>query len=123
MDVNGLTEKIIGCAIAVHREPGPGLLASVYEAALEIELNDAGRHTTRQKEIPVRYKGIETGEHRLDMLVENIVVIELKSVERFDPLFQAQLLGYLKPGGYPVGLLINFNSRVLKNGIKRMTIQ
>ena len=123
MEVDGITEKIIGCAISVHKQLGPGLLESIYESALNIELNKSGLELERQKCIDVRYDGIIIGEHRLDLLVENKVVVELKSVERFDPVFQAQLLSYLKLGGYPVGLLINFNSRLLKNGIKRMTIQ
>ena len=123
MEVNGITEKIIGCAIKVHKEIGPGLLESIYEPAMLIELQRCNLYTEKQKRLVVRYDGIEIGEHRLDLLVENTVVIELKSVERFDPLFQAQLLSYLKLGGYPVGLLINFNARMLKNGIKRMTIQ
>ncbi len=123
MMVNGITEKIIGCAIKVHKELGPGLLESIYESAMLIELQRCNLYTENQKKLVVKYDGIEIGEHRLDLLVEKTVVIELKSVERFDPVFQAQLLGYLKLGGYPVGLLINFNSRMLKNGIKRMTIQ
>ena len=123
MEVDGITEKIIGCAINVHKQLGPGLLESIYESALKIELNKSGLELERQKRVDVRYDGIIIGEHRLDLLVENKVVVELKSVERFDPVFQAQLLSYLKLGGYPVGLLINFNSRMLKNGIKRMTIQ
>jgi GxxExxY protein len=123
MDVNGLTERIIGCAIVVHRKLGPGLLESLYEAAMEIELAKSGLVTERQKKISVLYDGVEIGEQRLDLLVENKIVIELKSVERTDPVFEAQLLSYLKLGGYPVGLLINFNSRLLKNGIKRMTMQ
>ena len=123
MEINGITERVIGCAIKVHRQLGPGLLESIYEAAMMIELQKCDLYTERQKQLIVRYAGIEIGEHRLDLLVENSVVIELKSVERFDPVFQAQLLSYLKLGGYPVGLLINFNSRMLKQGIKRMTIQ
>ena len=123
MDVNGITERIIGCAIAVHKVLGPGLLESVYESAMLIELRKCSLFTERQKKLVVKYDGIEIGEHRLDILVEKTVVVELKSVERFDPVFQAQLLSYLKLGGYPVGLLINFNSRMLKQGIKRMTIQ
>lgn len=123
MNVDAITEKIIGCGIKVHKELGPGLLESIYEAAMEIELSRSGLDVERQKKIAVEYDGIEIGEHRLDLLVENSIVVELKSVERFDPIFQAQLLGYLKLGGYPVGLLMNFNSRLLKHGIKRMTIQ
>ena len=123
MEVNGITEKIIGCAIKVHKKHGPGLLESIYESAMLIELQRSELYTEKQKKLVVRYEGIEIGEHRLDLLVEKTVVIELKSVERFDPVFQAQLLSYLGLGGYRVGLLINFNSRMLKQGIKRMTIQ
>jgi GxxExxY protein len=123
METDKLTESIIGCAIRVHQNLGPGLLESIYEAAMEVELNKAGLHLERQKILPVLYDGIKIGEHRLDMLIENRVVLELKSVERFDSVFQAQLLGYMKMGRYPVGLLINFNSRLLKHGIKRMVLK
>ena len=123
MEINGITQRIIGCAIKVHKVLGPGLLESVYESAMLIELQKSSLVTERQKKLIVKYDGIAIGEHRLDILVEKAVVVELKSVERFDPVFQAQLLSYLKLGGYPVGLLINFNSRMLKQGIKRMTIQ
>jgi GxxExxY protein len=118
-ELNKLTERIIGCAIEVHRQLGPGLLESVYEAAMPIELELAGLAYERQKIVPVVYKGHLIGEHRLDLLVEDAVVVELKSVERFDPLFQAQVMSYLKLTGKPVGLLINFNSRLLKEGIHR----
>jgi GxxExxY protein len=94
-------------------------LESVYESAMCIELDLAGLAYERQKVVPVVYKGRLIGEHRLDLLVEDTVVIELKSVERFDPLFQAQVMSYLKLTGKPVGLLINFNSRLLKEGIHR----
>jgi GxxExxY protein len=118
-EINKLTEKIIGCAIEVHRQLGPGLLESTYEAALAIELESAGLHFGRQLKYPVLYKGREIGEYRLDLLVENEVVVEIKSVERFDPIFEAQLLTYLRVTGKRVGLLINFNSRLLRDGIKR----
>ena len=118
-DLNKLTERIIGCTIEVHRQLGPGLLESVYESALCIELDLAGLAFERQKVVPVIYKGHMIGEHRLDLLVEDIVIIELKSVERFDPIFQAQVMSYLKLTGKPVGLLINFNTRLLKEGIHR----
>ena len=118
-DLNKLTERIIGCTIEVHRQLGPGLLESVYESASCIELDLAGLAFERQKVVPVIYKGHMIGEHRLDLLVEDIVIIELKSVERFDPIFQAQVMSYLKLTGKPVGLLINFNTRLLKEGIHR----
>ena len=114
-----LTEKIIGCAIEVHRTLGPGLLEASYEAALAIEFHAATLNFQRQPIIPVTYKGTLIGEHRLDFLVENAVVVELKSVERFDPIFEAQVLAYLRICGKDRGLLINFNSRLLKDGLKR----
>lgn len=122
MDIDRVTEQIIGCAINVHKQLGPGLLESLYEVALGIELCKQGLEFERQKTIDVKYDGVTIGEYRLDMLVEKEVVLELKSVERLDPVFQAQLLGYMKMGKYPVGLLINFNTRLLKHGVKRMVL-
>lgn len=89
-----LTERIIGCAIEVHRVLGPGLLESSYEAALAIEFQDAKLRFQQQVIVPVFYKGRPIGDHRLDFLVEDAVIVELKSVERFDPLFEAQILNY-----------------------------
>jgi len=117
-----LTEKIIGCAIEVHRQLGPGLLEGTYEAALCIELNNAGLQHVRQPVFPVVYKGQVIGEYRLDLIVEDAVVVEIKSVERFDPIFEAQVLTYLKVTGKKVALLINFNTRLLKNGVKRFAL-
>jgi GxxExxY protein len=116
---NTITEKIIGCAIKVHKELGAGLLESIYEAALCIEFNDIGLNYERQKQLNVKYKGQKIGEFRVDLIVENSIIVELKSVERFDPLFEAQILSYMKLGGFKLGLLINFNSKLLKDGIKR----
>ena len=121
-DINNLTEKIIGCAIEVHRVLGPGLLEQTYEAALCVELEDHGLRFHRQLTIPVLYKGRNIGEYRLDLLVEDAVVLEIKSVDRFDPVFEAQLLTYLKVTGKKVGLLFNFNSHLLKDGIKRFVL-
>ena len=118
-EINKLTEKIIGCAIEVHRQLGPGLLEGTYEAALAIELESAGLHFERQTIFPVLYKDKKIGEYRLDLLVENAVIVEIKSVERFDPVFEAQVLTYLRVTGKRVGLLINFNSRLLRDGIER----
>jgi GxxExxY protein len=118
-EINKLTEKIIGFAIEVHRQLGPCLLESTYEAALAVEMENGGLHFDRQLKYPVLYKGREIGEYRLDLLVEKEVVVEIKSVERFDPIFEAQLLTYLRVTGKRVGLLINFNSRLLRDGIKR----
>ncbi len=117
-----LTEKIIGCAIKVHRVLGPGLLEASYESALAIEFETAGLHFQQQLIIPVFYKGRPIGDHRLDFLVEDSVIIELKSVERFDPIFEAQVLTYLRLSGKRRALLINFNSRLLKDGIKRFVL-
>ena len=117
-----LTEKIIGCAIEVHRVLGPGLLEASYEAALAIEFTAAKIAFQRQLVIPVFYKGQTIGEHRLDFLVEDAVVVELKSVERFDPIFEAQVLTYLRLSGKQRGLLINFHSRLLKDGVKRFVL-
>ena len=118
-ELNRLTERIIGCAIEVHRTLGPGLLEATYEAALAIEFESAGLRFTRQEVVPVKYKGRVIGEHRLDFVLEDSVVVEIKSVERHDPVFEAQVLTYLKITGKPLGLLVNFNSRLLKDGIKR----
>ncbi|HEV8589059.1 MAG TPA: GxxExxY protein [Pyrinomonadaceae bacterium] len=114
-----LTETIIGCAIEVHRQLGPGLLEQTYEAALCIELQNAGMKFVRQPIFPVIYKGQTIGEYRLDLIVGDSVVVEIKSVERFDPIFESQVLTYLRVTGKKVGLLMNFNSRLLRDGIKR----
>jgi len=106
----------------VHRNLGPGLLESVYEKALAIELKNAGLKFERQKTLNVIFKKETIGEFKIDILVENQIVLELKSVERHDPVFEAQLLSYMKLGKFKLGLLINFNTKLLKNGIKRMIL-
>jgi GxxExxY protein len=121
-EINRLTERIIGCAIEVHRQLGPGLLEGTYELALCIELTDVGLKHERQLIIPVVYKGRNIGEYRLDLLVEDTVIVEIKSVERHDPVFEAQLLTYLRVTGKHIGLLINFNNRMLRTGIKRLAL-
>ncbi len=121
-DLNKVTERIIKCAIEVHRNLGPGLLESIYERALCYEFDANGISFKRQVSVPVLYKGQQLGEQRIDILVENQVVLELKAVDRMDPVFQAQLLSYLKLTGKKMGLLINFNVPVLKRGIKRMIL-
>jgi GxxExxY protein len=115
-----LTEKIISCAIEVHNHLGPGLLESIYKSALSIELGQRGVRHECEKRLQVGYKGESIGEYKIDLLVEDTVVVELKSVERFDPVFEAQLLSYMKLGNYHIGLLINFNTLLLSKGIKRM---
>jgi GxxExxY protein len=114
-----LTERIIGCAIEVHRILGPGLLESTYVEALNFELVEARLLVARQLAVPLTYKGRHLGEYRLDLLVEETVVVEVKAVERFEPVHEAQLLTYLRLSGKRVGLLINFNERLLRNGIRR----
>jgi GxxExxY protein len=118
---NGLTQKIIGAAIEVHKVLGPGLLESAYEGCLAHELSLANICFERQVPLPVTYKLLQLDcGYRLDFLVEKTVVLELKAVEGLQSIHQAQLLTYLKLGGWPIGLLINFNVPVLKKGIKRM---
>ena len=118
-EVNRLTSTVIGCAIDVHRALGPGLLEVVYEAAMCIEFDDAGLGYQRQTSIPAYYKGRPLGAYRIDLIVENILIVEIKSVERSAALFEAQLLTYMRVTQTRVGLLINFNSRLLKDGITR----
>jgi GxxExxY protein len=119
--VNGLTEKIIGAAIEVHKVLGPELLESAYEECLAHEMSFANIFFERQLLLLVTYKSIQLDcGYRLDFLVEKTVVLELKAVEDLQPIHEAQLLTYLKLGGWPIGLLINFNLPVLKNGIKRL---
>ncbi|MDP4115468.1 MAG: GxxExxY protein [Bacteroidota bacterium] len=120
MDINEITNLIIGCAIDVHKILGPGLLESAYEECLCFELENKGLFIERQKQLPVVYKGIHIDYgYRMDVVVENEVVIELKSVEVLLPVHSAQILTYLKLAEKKVGLLINFNVSVLKDGIKR----
>ncbi len=121
LHINRVTEEVIAAAIEVHRNLGPGLLESAYEACLAFELRERGLAVEHQKPLPVVYRDVtvEVG-YRLDLLVEDVVVIELKSVERLERIHQAQLLSYLKLSGYKLGLLINFNVPLLKHGIKRI---
>jgi len=117
-----ITGRIIACAIEVHRTLGPGLLESVYEAALCLEMGDAGLRHVCQQPVPIVYKGRVLAQHRLDLLVEDLVVVEVKSVSRFDPIFEAQILTYMRLARKPLGLLINFNTPLLKTGIKRYAL-
>ena len=119
--LNKITEVIIGAAINVHRALGPGLLESTYEACIVYDIVKAGLKLVQQKPLPIVYHNIklECG-YRIDILVENSVIVEIKSVERLLPIHKAQLLSYLKLSNCRVGLLINFNVEVLKNGIKRI---
>jgi GxxExxY protein len=121
-EINILTERIIGCAIEVHRNLGPGLLEQTYEAAMCLEMGQQRVAFERQATFPIKYKGTTISEHRVDLIVEKAVVVELKSVERFDPVFMAQVLTYLRCTGLRVGLLINFNGRVLRAGVRRFVL-
>jgi GxxExxY protein len=114
-----LTQRIIACAIEVHRHLGPGLLESVYEGALCVEFGEAGLPFSRQSAVPVLYKGHPVGDLRLDLLVAGAVIVEVKSVERFNPVFGAQILSYMRLSGMHVGLVINFNSTLLKDCVRR----
>ena len=120
-ELNKITEAIIGSAINVHRELGPGLLESAYEACLAFDLSDTGLFIEQQKPLPVIYKDVKLDcGYRLDLLVEKEVIVELKSVEKILPIHKAQLMSYLKLSGCKVGLLLNFNVEVLKDGITRI---
>ena len=121
-DLNELTSRIIRCAIDVHRAMGPGLLEAIYESAMGIEFEDSKIRYSRQTSLPAYYKGRLLGEYRVDLIVEDSVLVEIKSVERPVPVFEAQLLTYLRLTGKRVGLLINFNSRLLKDGITRKVL-
>ena len=123
MEFDELSGKIIGCAIEVHKNLGPGLLESAYEECLCHELTLRGIRFDRQKALPVVYKDIKLDcGYRIDLLVDNMVLVELKSVENTLPIHEAQVLTYLKLGRWKIGLLINFNVPLLKNGIKRLII-
>jgi GxxExxY protein len=120
--LNSLTREIISASLGVHRELGPGLLESTYDACLAFELSARGLGIERQKALPVTYRGftLDCG-YRLDLLVEGLVVVEVKSVVRFDPVHVAQVLSYLRLTGCRVGLLVNFNVRwLVKEGVKRL---
>lgn len=120
--LNLLSEKIIGCAIEVHRNLGPGLLESLYEKAMCYEFGREGLRYKAQVVVPVLYKGTPLGEHRIDLIVEESIILELKAVEKNDPIFKAQLLSYLKITGLKLGFLLNFNVPFLKDGITRIIL-
>ena len=120
MTKNELTSKIIGLSIEVHKELGPGLLESVYKECLFHELIQHGYEVKKELALPIIYKDIRIDHgYRIDLLVNNSIVLELKTVECFTDVHFAQVLTYLKLGNYPLGLLINFHTKLLKNGIKR----
>jgi GxxExxY protein len=124
MQFNDLTGITIGAAIEVHRCLGPGLLDSAYETCLEYELTLRGLHVERQKPLPIVYKEMVLDHgYRIDLLIENMLIVELESVEQLTDVHQAQILSYLRLSGCKIGLLLNFNVALLKNGgIKRYVL-
>jgi GxxExxY protein len=121
MELNRVTEGIIGAAMEVHKALGPGLLESAYESCLVYELTQRGFKVERQKALPLNYRGVHLDcGYRLDLLVEDAVIVELKAIDGMTPLHEAQVLSYLKLSGCKVGLLINFNVRTLVTGIRRI---
>lgn len=123
MEINELTEKVIGCAIEVHRNLGPGLLESAYSQCLQYELESQRIYVEKEIKLPIIYKEIQIDHgYRIDLLIENRLVIELKTVEKFTDVHVAQILTYMKLGEYSTGLLINFNTKLLKDGLKRFII-
>ena len=123
MDLNKITERIIGAAIEVHRHLGPGLLESTYQVCLAKEMTLAGLNFEQEKPLPLEYKGLKLDcGYRMDFLVEQSIIVELKSVDMLIPIHEAQMLTYLKLSKCKIGLLINFNVPILKQGIKRMAL-
>ena len=121
MNENDLSKKIIGCAIEVHKQLGPGLLESAYQECLYYELSQSGLKVQKEKPMPIVYKEVKLDHgYRIDLLVEEKVVVEIKTVEAFNDVHTAQALTYLRLGKYKLGLLLNFQTTVLKHGIKRV---
>jgi GxxExxY protein len=119
--LNRLTEIIIGCAIRIHRALGPGLLESVYVACLVFELNAQGISVVVEEPIPVQYRGVRVPcGFKADLIVEGAVIVEVKAVERLAPIHQAKMITYLRLADCPLGLILNFNNTVMKDGIKRV---
>jgi len=121
MDENEVSNQVIGAAIEVHRHLGPGMLEAIYRDCLAHELCSRGLHAEKEVALPVRYKDLEfVGGYRADLFVQELVIVELKAVESLNPVFTAQLYSYLRMSGLKLGLLINFNTLQLKDGIKRV---
>jgi GxxExxY protein len=122
-DLESLTERIIGCGIAVHKELGPGLLESVYRECLCIEFELAGLRFASEKSVPIIYRDRPVSTHlRIDVLVEEKVVVEIKAVDKLHPIYTAQVITYLKLARCPAGLLMNFNAISLRNGLQRVAV-
>jgi len=123
MEFDSLSKTVIGCAIEVHRKLGPGLLETTYEKCLAHELITHGIEYKSQVALPVEYKGLQLDcGYRIDLMVESRLIVELKSVDTLQKIHHAQLLTYMKLANIKTGLLINFNNRLLKNGIKRLLL-
>ena len=121
MDENEISNQVIGAAIEVHRHLGPGMLEAIYRDCLVHELRSRGLHAEKEVVFPVRYKDLElVGGYRADILVHKLIIVELKAVESLAPIYTAQLLSYLRMSGLRLGLLINFNTLQLKDGVKRV---
>ncbi|MEX0745053.1 MAG: GxxExxY protein [Phycisphaeraceae bacterium] len=120
--IEALARDVIGAAIEVHRELGPGFPESSYERALSIELSSRNIRHACQHQLRVRYKGHDVGEGRIDLLVAEQLVVELKTVDSFCPIHGAQVVSYLRTTGLQLGLLLNFNTKVLKEGIRRIIL-
>lgn len=119
--IDALTELVIGAAIAVHRALGPGLLESIYRDALVIELTALGVKVQTEVSVPVFYRGQRIrGDLKIDVLVDGRLIVEIKAVDRLQPIFQAQVISYLRLTGHPAGLLLNFNATTLRAGLKRI---
>jgi GxxExxY protein len=121
-ELESLVHRIIGCGIAVHRALGPGLLESIYSRAIRLELAAARLSFEHEKQIPVRYRDELLCHQRLDLVIANQVIVEIKSVDRLSPVHHAQLLSYMRAAGLRVGLLMNFNVTVLHAGVKRIVL-
>jgi GxxExxY protein len=119
-DRDALTEKIIGCAIAVHTALGPGLLESIYRDCMSIEMRAEGLQVESERSVGLRYRASDCGPTQIDLVVQDLVVVEVKAVERLHPVHLAQVITYLKLAGYPVGLLVNFNATSVRNGLRRL---
>lgn len=123
MKFDELSKKVIGCAIEVHKQLGPGLLENTYKQCLAFELSQIGINFQLEAELPVVYKNVKINcGYRIDVLVENQIIIELKSVDSLKPVHEAQILTYMKLSNINIGLLINFNEKLLKSGIKRFVL-
>ena len=121
-ELERLVTRTIGCCVAVHHELGPGLLESVYAKAVRIELGVAGLTFESERAVPISYRGVYLCNQRLDLIVNERIVLELNSVERLGPVHRAQVLSYLRTTGLRIGLLVNFNVAVFQDGLRRIIL-